>query len=214
MGGKKRCRSQEQEARHGRNGRPCAAAQSGNIQHRGVRTGCSVWKAQADLLPEVGESALKAEAESGFHAALQLPWGMHGRQGTKAIPGKGRTERSQDRGTRAATGWQLANALQVSSVDTADTENLSNSTQPASPPPTTPQGSSLQVTHWKLRALPTSDTGPARRAGHAPWAGSPAEKGQSQTPACTTRLLVPCRRVAHTPRDQHTNRLSCGNLFP
>lgn len=88
MGGKKRCRSQEQEARHGRNGRPCAAAQSGNIQHRGVRTGCSVWKAQADLLPEVGESALKAEAESGFHAALQLPWGMHGRQGTKAIPGK------------------------------------------------------------------------------------------------------------------------------
>lgn len=146
---------------------------------------------------------LKAEAESGFHAALQPPWGMQGRPGTKAVPGKGRTERSQDGGTRAAPGSQLAVSSVISSVDLSDAHSQLD------PPP------GLLAAGCTLEAEGTPNI--RRRTGlavDAPWAGSPAEKGQSQTPARTTRLPVPCRRVPPTPRGQHTNGLSRGTLFP
>lgn len=116
------------------NGRPCAGAESGDIQHRGVRTGCSVWKAQGRSPPR-GQRVSTKRLRQGVASMLlcSLPGECMGDREQRQFRGKD-AERSQDRGTRAATGWQLAIALQVSSVDTADTENLSNSVQPASPP--------------------------------------------------------------------------------
>lgn len=213
MGGKKRCRSQEQEARHGR-GSPVQRLSRVTFSIGVSRPAALSGRRRADLLPEVGESALKGRGREWLPCCSAASLGNARETGNKGNSGE-RTHRAQP-GQRHEGGHWLATRYCTASVISGHGRHRKPIKQRTASftTPHHPQGSSLQVTHWKLRGLPTSDTGPARRAGGAPWAGSPAKKGQSQTPACTARLLVPCRRVAHTPRDQHTNRLSRENLFP
>lgn len=153
----------------------------------GCRPRCPVWRGRApdhraDLLPEVSEAAVKAR-QKAVPALLSSRPGECPGDREQDRPGKGRRA-GPGRGTRAAR-LAAAIALQVSAW-TWQRRKLNKLCRASFPRP------GLLVTHRPLRALPSSDTGPAGCS----WLGSPAEKGGSQPGAHRTAA-----GVAHTPMD-------------
>lgn len=102
---------------------------------------------RADLLPEVGESALKGRGREGN------AWETGNKRNS------GERMHSARPGQRHEGGHWLATRYCTASVISGHGRHrkpIQQRTASFTPPPDPRQGSSLQVTHWKLRALPTS----------------------------------------------------------